>query len=823
MSIRRREFGKATAAALALALTGCGGGGGAAPAAAPVPESGPVPPAPPPPAPSPSPSPAPSPGAPALGVNLVGLQIAGDNLRASPNQVNVNFEPPRKAGVAWLASQGFTRNRLPLTWELLQPVLFDTNINAATRAVLGNPGEFDPLYQSYITAVLDAHAAVGSKCFLDLHNYGRYLDFRYQPDGSVIGLVKPADPTVPAYTSDRSQLYTRIFATAPGATLATRHFTDFWTRAARIWGGHPGLGGYGLMNEPHDLPARGSITESAGDEDLFVWPAFAQAAIDAIRAIDPVTPIYLDGNQWSAAFSMADRNPAWPARGTNVVYSVHMYLDAGSTGQRFDFDSEVAMGLSAGFGAVPLNLDMGWQRLKVAVDWAAAHGVKLALSETGMPLDDPRWQEMFQRLSDYARANGVELYAWNGGDYWMQTNSAINFVPGWHQGRTLEPPMAGVLKKSWDIPKATLFDDGPGYALAGTPVTITVYARGYLASPLTLAIRSDNGGTLSASTVTLPEGANPQATYTFTPAADRVTTLTYTVHGPLQSPPPRKVYSLVDPVSYAATDLAEAARALVAKYGACKWEAADAYTDYVDGAPAQSGQPVRAIADSGYGSSVGNAMEMINWMNTDAAATANFPPAVMKVAAGRKCIDHSGWSTSGLWCRKSVPQAQVQPHPRNVVPYTIADPHFTIAAVSANPGGTDGVIFQASKTSHLFASQLGLAGGRPQAICADETGASVTLSAPDALASGAPVVLAFTSMPGAQRLRVNSSVVASASASFAPSVCDQMMIGWGFQGYYPRPGFGGNLYAVITGKGSPTAAELQVMERYLAATAGAPA
>jgi hypothetical protein len=145
MSIRRREFGKATAAALALALTGCGGGGGAAPAAAPVPESGPVPPAPPPPAPSPSPSPAPSPGAPALGVNLVGLQIAGDNLRASPNQVNVNFEPPRKAGVAWLASQGFTRNRLPLTWELLQPVLFDTNINAATRAVLGNHGEYDPL------------------------------------------------------------------------------------------------------------------------------------------------------------------------------------------------------------------------------------------------------------------------------------------------------------------------------------------------------------------------------------------------------------------------------------------------------------------------------------------------------------------------------------------------------------------------------------------------------------------------------------------------------------------------------------------------------
>jgi hypothetical protein len=52
------------------------------------------------------------------------------------------------------------------------------------------------------------------------------------------------------------------------------------------------------------------------------------------------------------------------------------------------------------------------------------------------------------------------------------------------------------------------------------------------------------------------------------------------------------------------------------------------------------------------------------------------------------------------------------------------------------------------------------------------------------------------------------------------SVYDQMMIGWGFQSYYPVQGFGGLMYSVITGKGAPTSAELQVMERYLASTAG---
>jgi hypothetical protein len=75
-------------------------------------------------------------------------------------------------------------------------------------------------------------------------------------------------------------------------------------------------------------------------------------------------------------------------------------------------------------------------------------------------------------------------------------------------------------------------------------------------------------------------------------------------------------------------------------------------------------------------------------------------------------------------------------------------------------------------------------------------------------------------VPGAQRLRVNASVVGSGAASFAPNVFDQMMIGWGFQSYYPVQGFGGNVYSVITGKGAPSAAELQVMERYLASTAG---
>jgi hypothetical protein len=78
----------------------------------------------------------------------------------------------------------------------------------------------------------------------------------------------------------------------------------------------------------------------------------------------------------------------------------------------------------------------------------------------------------------------------------------------------------------------------------------------------------------------------------------------------------------------------------------------------------------------------------------------------------------------------------------------------------------------------------------------------------------------MTSVAGAQRLRVNSAVVGSGSATFGMNPFDQILIGWGFQEYFPRPSFGGNIYAVITGSGAPTAAELQVMENYLASIAG---
>ena len=834
--MKRREFSKAATAAAAVAVvTGCGGGGGgsdvAAAAPVPGPANSPAPgaapttsPAPAPgPAPTPAPPPVPSASALAIGANLSGMQTAEFNLRFGPGTLpDVNYTVPRRSDVAWMGANGFTRNRLPIQWELLQPMLNDSSANAAARGAIGEPGAFNATYESYITGVLDAHAAAGIKCIIDLHNYCRYRDFVFQPDGSVRSLVASPDGLIHAYTTDNTQVQMRIFALAPGVTLKQANFVDFWTRAANRWKNHPGFGGYGLMNEPNRMPAVGSTVESLDDrQDLTIWAAYAQAAINAIRALDPVNPIYLGGNDWSGAFSLAIKNPSWPLAGSNIIYEVHMYLDAGSSGQRFDFDSEVALGFNAGFAPGPITLNTGVDRLKLAVDWAQPRGLKLALTETGMPIDDPRWQEMFQRLVNYARQNGVEFYSWNGGSHWLSHNTPINMVPGWHQNKTLEPQMSGPMKQSAGIALGTLFDDGPGWAPAGSPITVTVYSRGNLAVPATLTLSSSNGGSFSKTQLTIPAGANQQDTFTFSAAANTVTTLSYTAtSGGLAPPPPRKVYSLVDPVAFAATSLPDAAMAIIAKYSACKWNLSDGFTDYELGSAAAAGQPVRAISDSGYGSSVGNAMEMVNSINIDSAAMGNLTVPTLRVTNGRKNSDHSALNTTGFLCRKMIPFPGVMPNPRNQAPYTVGDPHFTIAAVSVPGPSNSGLVFQASVPFNVYSSELRFSNSQPQARCSDQVGGLVTLTSPVPLAPNAPAVVSFTSAPGAQRLRVNSAVVGSAAATFSNSPFDQLLIGWGFAASFPQSGFGGNVYSVITGKGEPTPAELAVLERYLGSTAG---
>lgn len=759
-----------------------------------------------------------------IGTNLSGMEWPQPGIRRSNSTLpNLHFTVPRRADIGWLADQGFRRNRLPILWELLQPVLHDGRPDAATRALVGEPGEFHPLYAQLVTDVLDAHAAVGASCILDLHNYGRYRDFRYRPDGSVPGLRRGLTPLHRAYTEDPQGIVERIFSLAPGATLTQAHFADVWTRAAQRWKGHKGLAGFGLMNEPHDLPRPGSTEPSEGGEDLGIWPAYARAAIAAIRKVDADTPIYVGGNEWSAAMSMATRNPGFPLQGERLVYEVHLYLDAASNGHAFDYDSERDKGFSAGlsswFGNRPIDADTGAKRLAMASEWAREHQLALALTEIGMPVDDARWQQMFQRTLERAVRDGVAVYSWMGGNHWPIRNYPIHHVPGWYQDRTLAPAVAGPMQQAAGIARATLYDEGPGWAQGGRPVEITLQARGWLREPLAVEV-SASSGTLSATRLVLPAGANTSVAYRFTPEPGTLATLAYRAANGVAPPPTRTVYALADPLAHAGRDLAQAAHAILAKYGASKWEMGHAHTDYVGGAPARDGQPVRAVADSGFGSSTANAMEMLCFINTDNPAAGAIRPPVLREAAGRKAIDLSAPGCWGLWCKKRAPIPGVQPDPRNRVPYDLEGEYFAIVAIRAADPDAGGVAFQASRAEGRQASELALDGGRPLARWTEEKGRQVVLRAAEPLAPGVPAVLTLASAPGAQSLRVDGQGVARGSSRFAPAVFDQLLIGWGFVSHYPRDTLRGQVFGAITGRGRPSEAELAVLERYLRSLAG---
>ena len=753
-----------------------------------------------------------------MGTNLSGLEWAAPGLRHGLSSApNIHFTVPRKADVAYLASCGFTKNRLPVQWELLQPMLPGTQASAVAKKLIGEPGSFHAGYAAYITKLLDAHAASGTRCIIDLHNYARYRDFKYQADGSVIGLKAAPEPWLRPYTTDKSQLQTRIFALADGATLKPAQFADFWRRAASAWGGHPGLGGYGLMNEPHEMPERDSIVESKrGRDDLMILPVFMQAAIDAIRAIDTTTPIYVGGNEWSSAGSVGTKNPGYPLSGTGLIYEVHSYLDRRSTGAAFDWETEASVKKTSGYQGPPITPNTGRDRIKVAIDWAKAKGVKLALGEIGMPVDDPRWAESFKNTMDLALQNDVEVYSWLGGNHWSIRSHPLSHAPGWHQNKTLEPLVSSVMKASAGIAQASLFDDGPGHADGGKPVTITVYARGNLARPVRLSVNLKGKGGLSKQQLTIPAGPNGQDSFSLTLADNQVAVISYASDSqPLVAvPPPRRVFSLADPVAHAATSLPDAAMAIIARYSACKWDLADGHTDYLLGAPAANGQPVRAVSDSGYGSSPGNAMEMINWMNAEGLGVGSMAPPLMRLAGGRKSSVHDA-NTSGFWCKKSVPEAGVRPNPQSRAPYNIEDAHFAIVAAGVASRTSSGLIFQASQAEADHATELGLVNNQPVVRWIDARGRKIELTSPDQLALNKVSSLGFTSAPGEQTLRVNSAVVDTARATFAPGVFSQMLIGWGFRSYYPQDGFAGNVYAAITGKGVPSSQELTVLERYL--------
>jgi endoglucanase len=111
-------------------------------------------------------------------------------------------------------------------------------------------------------------------------------------------------------------------------------------------------------------------------------------------------------------------------------------------------------------------------------------------------------------------------------------------------------------------------------------------------------------------------------------------------------------------------------------------------------------------------------------------------------------------------------------------------------------------------------SALAVSGGRAQARWSDVNGQSVVLDGPP-LVPGALAVLTLAAAPGRQQLRVNGVAAATAGAGLAGGPYGDLLIGWGDPLAGAGSAFRGHVYAVVTGRGEPSAAELALLERFL--------
>lgn len=808
--------------------------------AATVPTPAPTPP-PPTPSPTPAPTPSPVPLPPAIatqGVNLSGMENSTPRWGTS-TVINLNWTTPRQTELAWLVSQGLTRHRLPIRWELVQPVLLGSPANAAVLAAHGisAAGKLSPRHMSYILDVLDAAAAAGAKILVDLHNYCRYSDFLYQGDGSIIGFNAGTALAAP-YTSSGAQIYERIFSKSladPVNTISEAQFVSFWTEfvnyvevgTLRAIKGHAGLAGYGLMNEPHDMPTTGGTIGFTYPEDLTIWTAFAQAAITAIRALDAATAIYVAGNLYEVAWSAnpggayLSNNPPFPLVGSNLIYSTHHYLDHISSGGVFDWTIEAAAAFSAGeTNAGGITTGTGAARANYTKN-AVLAGLRMALTEIGMPINNVNWQTSFEGAMVVHQANNVEAYLWTGGNHWSYNEYPVNGIPNWKDGRTFEPQAFGVYHKVAGRTKYSIYAVADkNWGAAATVCTVTLFIRGYTPAAITVNISRTGTGTLSAASRDIPAGVNTSVTFTYTTAGTEKAVVTFA--GPTQVPPPMPFYSM-DPFTYVGTDPVIAGEAAIAKYAGLEYLAVNAFNDYTGGAACGPNDDVRALHNSGYSETFYNTHGMKNWINP-AYDTSIVMPKFNRTGATPAIPYIQFAGCRGLWSMKRYANqngANTENTCVTLAPFNRNDDHFMVTCFSVPNQVSHGAIFAAVHEMGYQRTELRMEAGKGQVLFSDAAGVTASLTTAALLTITTPHVLTVrSSAAGVQNFRLDKVAAGSLASVFPAEKFTSLQIGFTYHGYYPWPGFTGDFFGAICGKGLPTDDELGVMEEYLALKAG---
>ena len=149
------------------------------------------------------------------------------------------------------------------------------------------------------------------------------------------------------------------------------HFLQVWERIAKRFKGNPAVWAYDLVNEPDQShPAK------------YDYWNLQRAAAEAIRKIDPATPIVIASNDWEAPSSFSYLSPLAMK---DIIYQVHMYLPGPYTHQllfnTFEEQGSRLIGYPGMIGNEKWDKEMIRKHLKPVRDFQLRHNARIYVGE----------------------------------------------------------------------------------------------------------------------------------------------------------------------------------------------------------------------------------------------------------------------------------------------------------------------------------------------------------------------------------------------------------------------------------------------------------
>lgn len=294
---------------------------------------------------------------------MSGINLSGAEYGEANGIHGQNYIYPSETTVAYFAEKGFDTVRVPFLWERLQPQL----LGSLSTEELGLLKQSVELIRSH-----------GMKIVLDPHNYGYF------------GGKRLVTEEVPEFV-----------------------FGDFWTRLASEFSDQPDVY-FGLMNEPHDIPAN-------------EWLTAVNSAIAGIRAVGAQNMILVPGTNWTGAHSWLSDMPGGSNAevmknvqdpSNNYAFEFHQYMDEDFSGTHEDCP----------------KAEEAVKSLETVTAWLAENGKRGFLGEYG-GTKAPECLSGIKMMTETIRKNSQHWLGfayWAAGDWWPET-----------EGNNIQPTASG--------------------------------------------------------------------------------------------------------------------------------------------------------------------------------------------------------------------------------------------------------------------------------------------------------------------------------------------------------------------------------------------